>query len=145
MSNEYKYTSEEDLILNNFPYAKKVIESQKLIIDSKHLPLIEAAEYGNMTAILDAAEAFAQGNIQGIPKNYIMAVSYMDMIVQINLEHENFKGTVEALKNRGITEEGFGYTEFAIKSYVEALDLMFKKLPHEDWDFEIHSRLKQIL
>ncbi|MBR9919542.1 MAG: hypothetical protein GYB31_01805 [Bacteroidetes bacterium] len=114
------------------------IGGKSVFLDSKYLPVIEAAENGDITAIAELAEAFRDGR-QGLKRNYFLARHYT------NLMQENAKRNLilaeEAYRNSGFLELSFGNFENAIEDYKKAIYIMHQHLPFEEWEFRTYKNM----
>jgi hypothetical protein len=142
MSSIYKYFHESKIKIDNFEKALKRIETEKLIISSEHLPVLEAAEREDFHALCEMAVLFSDG-AKGIQPNYKISKHYHKIIQEKN------KGDpiTEYESHRGIAflEMNFQNLEAAKYELIEAVKLMVNNFPLEQWNFNPLHNLEKIL
>lgn len=142
MDIDFKYFSrQESGRIEYYPLALALIKKERIIIDARFLPVLEAAERGDFFAQLEMQEAFATGT-QGIPKHYMLARKYTDQILEFN--RGKVKPEIEGLKNSAILELQEGNKTATKQNLVEAIKLMVNQIPPENWDWEIPDMLYQL-
>ncbi|MFN4254428.1 MAG: hypothetical protein ACK4Q5_05440 [Saprospiraceae bacterium] len=143
MDINFKYfTVDGGSFVGGISAALALVAREKVIIDATYLPVIEAAENGDVFALFEMQEAFAYG-APGVPKHYELARTYTDRIK--DWTKGDVKPEVEALKNSALLELEIGNTPAAKKELVKATTLTISKLQPEEWDFTIFDYLREIV
>ena len=115
-----------------------------VIIDTKHLPMLEDAENGDWLAKAELAEMFFEG--AGVEKNYEIANYYTEQILsEVESDDYGSKAILEAKRNKANLEKEFGHYSEAAKWYIDALLFQQENLAAENWDFNIYTSLQEVL
>ena len=141
----YNYFDPSKMEPQGIKNALQILKEEKLTIDASHLHLLEAAEKGVFNAMCELAQAFSDGNIKGIPRNYKMSRYYTDQIIRINESTDDAaKAIVNGYRNSGLLERNFGNTEKAIEEFIKAIKIMCDNLAPHDWDYDVQYYLWQL-
>ncbi|MCA0235853.1 MAG: hypothetical protein LCH81_05685 [Bacteroidetes bacterium] len=142
----FKYYVRNGCKIENFKQALDIIKEEKIIIDSKYLEVMEAAEMGLCTAWLELSTGFQKGR-KGLPVNYRMAKYYYDLMIKECTEDETYSKNprllFESYRAAGYFEFEFNNNQLAFNNLKAAVEIMLNQIPPEKWDFEIFHLLKQ--
>lgn len=132
--------------IESFKKALDIIKEEKILIDSRYLEVIEAAEMGLCTAWLELSEGFQKG-LFGLPKNYRMAKYYFDLMIESCSEDETYSKypqlLFESYRASGYFELDYNNKQLAFDSLLAAVKIMVNQIPPEKWDFNIFHFLQQ--
>ena len=124
----------------NCPAACEILAREKLVLDAKFLPVLEAAENGNLMALLELQNSFAYGE-NGISKNYKMARYYSDMLLKETSTCPILSQTpqlyFEALRASAYLEFNSDNLDRAKFELIEAMGIMKKHLHKKKWDMQL--------
>ncbi len=147
MADIYKYFCEPGDKITDFSSAMQIIRAEKLIIDTKYLKVIEAAERGYCTAWIELQEGFRKGQ-KGLPQNYRMARYYSDLMIRACKEEADSQEPFllfESYRAAGYLEMDNGNHERAALEFGEAIKLMVNRISPQEWDFNILHFLHQAI
>lgn len=143
---KFRYYVRNGCKIQSFRKAFDIIKEEKIVIDSKYLEVIEAAEMGLCTAWLELSEGFWKG-LFGLPKNYRMAKYYFDLMIEACSEDESYSKNpqllFESYRASGYFELDYNNKQLALDSLLAAVKIMVNQIPPEKWDFDIFHFLQQ--
>ena len=103
---DFKYVQNNNSEIANLAMLQEILSNEKILLDSKYLPVMEQAENGDFNSIAEMATIFAEG-VEGLIPNYNLAKRYTDMGLEIVKESGDPVSILEVLTNSAIIEAKF--------------------------------------
>ena len=103
---DFKYVQNNTSEIENITMLQEILSKEKILLDSKYLPVMEQAEKGDFNSIAEMATIFSDG-AEGLKPNYSLAKRYTDMGLEIVKKSEDKVSILEVLTNSAIIEAKF--------------------------------------
>jgi len=118
----------------NLSSVQEILSKGKdVLIDPKYLPVIEEAEKGDINALAEIAEAFANG-VPGVKPNYTLAMYFALKIYAIDQKENNPAVIFNDLENLASIAATFEDWVEARKWQLEAVKHMVNNFEPEEWN-----------